>query len=243
VICFLYRNTHKDIRLLCNRGLIRSKDADINSLSLSIFYDYFSFSSYFLSNECDGLSFISLQKPSHRLWFGGLCLHEKHYHVIMRNATTNINESNVTDIRSNGSIAPSTMNMNSSSMSSMLERGNIAMGFNQSKILHHFVATPTGGEIIIVALNSSDVKTINQIKNHVIEIQKDFSEGNFTKPFFIHAQVVPGTKIMTEKKDLIDYSVQQIRNGYMLVLTTSDRELIAAIKQFMVFQASQHSGH
>jgi hypothetical protein len=47
----------------------------------------------------------------------------------------------------------------------MLERGNMAMGFNQSNIMHHFVATPTGGEIIIVALNSSDVKTINQIKN------------------------------------------------------------------------------
>jgi hypothetical protein len=48
---------------------------------------------------------------------------------------------------------------------------------------------------------------------------------------------------MAEKKDLINYSVQQIKNGYMLVLTTSDRELIAAIKQFMVFQASQHAGH
>jgi hypothetical protein len=182
---------------------------------------------------------LFLSKGSHSVYG----LNGEHYHVIMGNATTNINGSNVTDTRSNSTTALSAMNMNSSSMSSMLERGNIAMGFNQSKIMHHFVATPTGGEIIIVALNSSDVKTINQIRNHVIEIQKEFSEGNFTKPFFIHAQKVPGTKIMAEKKDLINYSVQQIKNGYMLVLTTSDRELIAAIKQFMVFQASQHAGH
>jgi hypothetical protein len=183
--------------------------------------------------------FVSFLSPSHTVYG----LHEKHYHVIMGNATTNIDGSNVTDIRSSSTTAPSTMNMNSSSMSSMLERGNIAMGFNQSKIMHHFVANPTGGEIIIVALNSSDVKTISQIKNHVIDIQKDFSEGNFTKPFFIHAQEVPGTKIMAEKKDLINYSVQQIKNGYMLVLTTSDRQLIDAIKQFMAFQASQHASH
>ena len=83
-------------------------------------------------------------------------------------------------------IAPSAMNMNSSSMSSMLARGNIAMGFNQSKIMHHFIATPTGGEIMIVALNS-DNDTIKQIRNHVLDIQNEFSQGNFTKPFFIHA--------------------------------------------------------
>jgi hypothetical protein len=169
-------------------------------------------------------------------------LQQEYHHVVITNAATSINGSNINDHHRNSTMGHVVMNMNSTSMSSMLARGNIAMGFNQSKIMHHFVATPTGGEIIIVALNSSDAKTTNEIRNHVIEIQKDFSEGNFSKPFFIHAQEVPGTKIMAEKKDLINYSVQQIRNGYMLVLATSDRELIAAIKQFMVFQASQHAG-
>src|ERR1041384_4325213 len=45
-------------------------------------------------------------------------------------------------------------------MKDMIERGNMAMGFNQSKIMHHFIATPTGGEIMIVALNSTDNNTI-----------------------------------------------------------------------------------
>jgi hypothetical protein len=88
----------------------------------------------------------------------------------------------------------------SSASTSMLERGAIAMGFNQSKISHHFKSTPTGGEILITALNNSDIETIKQIKNHISIIQKEFSLGNFTKPFYIHAQDVPGTKIMSEKK-------------------------------------------
>jgi hypothetical protein len=140
-------------------------------------------------------------------------------------------------------IAPSAMNMNSISMSSMLARGNIAMGFNQSKIMHHFIATPTGGEIMIVALNSSDNDTIKQIRNHVLDIQNEFSQGNFTKPFFIHAQQVPGTKLMGEKKDLIRYSIKQINNGSVLLLTTNDQQLIVAIHQFIAFQTAQHSGH
>jgi hypothetical protein len=137
------------------------------------------------------------------------------------------------------------MNMGNSTMnpSSMLQRGDIAMGFNQNKIMHYFIATPTGGEIMIVALNSNDNDTIKQIKNHVLDIQKEFSQGNFTKPFYIHAQQVPGTKLMAEKKDLIRYSIRQINNGSVLLLTTNDQQLVAAIHQFIAFQTAQHMGH
>jgi hypothetical protein len=132
---------------------------------------------------------------------------------------------------------------NNVTKNNMIERGNIAMGFNQDKIIHHFIATPTGCEIMIVALNSSDNDTINQIRNHVIDIQKEFSKGNFTKPFFIHAQQVPGTELMTEKKDPLKYSILEVKNGSALLLTTNNQQLIGAIHQFIAFQTGQHSGH
>jgi hypothetical protein len=125
----------------------------------------------------------------------------------------------------------------------MLERGNIAMSFDQKKIMHHFMAAPTGGQIMIVASDSNDQETIIRIKTHVVDIQEEFSQGNFTKPFFIHDQEVPGTKVMIEKKDLIKYSIKERDNGATLVLTTDDRELLRAIQQFMEFQGSQHTGH
>jgi plastocyanin len=126
---------------------------------------------------------------------------------------------------------------------SMLQRGDIAMGFNQSKISHQFKSTPTGGEILITALNNSDIETIKQIKNHISIIQKEFSSGNFTKPFYIHVKDVPGTKIMSEKKDLIKYSINEINNGAILILETKDKELLYAIHQFMAFQGTEHLGH
>ena len=125
----------------------------------------------------------------------------------------------------------------------MLERGNMAMGFNQSKIHHHFMATSKGGEIMIMSINMSDTQAINEIRSHVKDIQYEFSQGNFTKPFYIHAQVVPGTDVMTAKRDLIQYSIKDIDGGSILILTTNDTELLDAIQQFMNFQSSQHMGH
>jgi len=125
----------------------------------------------------------------------------------------------------------------------MLERGNIAMGFNQTKIMHHFMSTSTGGQIMIVPLNMNDTKTINEIKSHIKDIQYQFSQGNFTKPFYIHNQIVPGTQVMTAKKDLIQYTINDIEGGSILILTTNDTELLDAIQQFMDFQSNQHMGH
>jgi hypothetical protein len=158
-----------------------------------------------------------------------------------------ISENNNSNVKQTSSLDNAYDSLNRSEMNAtmmeMMERGNVAMGFNQNKITHQFISTPFGGEIIITALNASDRQTINQIKNHVLEIQKEFSQGNFTRPFFIHTQEVPGTNLMFEKKDLIKYDRLGINDGSKLILTTKDRQLIGAINQFMEFQASQHHGH
>ena len=144
---------------------------------------------------------------------------------------------------SNRTVNPITNTTAGFNQTAMLERGNIAMGFNQSMIHHHFMSTTTGGEIMIMSENMSDVQTITAIQNHVRDIRYQFSQGNFTKPFYIHAQIVPGTDIMTAKKDLINYSIKDIDGGSVLILTTNDTQLLNAIQQFMNFQSSQHMGH
>ena len=135
------------------------------------------------------------------------------------------------------------INMNNSDVSGMLERGNIAMGFDQNKISHQFIPLPDGGIIRISALDSTDNKTITQIKSHTKDIQKEFAEGNFTKPFFIHSQNVPGTDVMNLKRDLIEYRIDDMNNGANLILFSNDKELTRAINQFMKYQAGEHKGH
>jgi hypothetical protein len=36
------------------------------------------------------------------------------------------------------------------------------MGFNQNKIAHDFRSTPTGGEIMITALDTNDTETVTE---------------------------------------------------------------------------------
>jgi len=46
--------------------------------------------------------------------------------------------------------------MNSHNMTQMMQRGNLAMGFDQSKIAHEFSTTKNGGQIKITALDEKD---------------------------------------------------------------------------------------
>ncbi|MDP8906175.1 MAG: hypothetical protein M3M88_01490 [Thermoproteota archaeon] len=48
---------------------------------------------------------------------------------------------------------------------------------------------------------------------------------------------------MNEKKDSIEYDIKQINNGYILLMSTGDWEVLNAIKDFMTFQGSEHVMH
>jgi hypothetical protein len=135
-----------------------------------------------------------------------------------------------------------TMNLNMN-QTEMLKRGDIAMEFNQSKISHQFVVAHDGGQIKISALDSNDNQTISQIKDHVENIQEEFSAGDFNRSSFIHATNVPGADVMTDKKDLIDYGIVEMNNGSSLILKTNDTEVVDAIGKFMEFQSIEHRGH
>ena len=75
------------------------------------------------------------------------------------------------------------------------------------------------------------------------DIQKDFTEGNFTKPFYIHAQSIPGIDIMSQNKDQIQYHIRDLRNGSILLLITNNSSLINSINEFMTYQSTEHTGH
>ena len=163
--------------------------------------------------------------------------------IILQSANTNLvvtyaQESSLDSLQ-NGLSQP----MNSHNMTQMMQRGNLSMGFDQSKIAHEFSTTKNGGQIKITALDEKDNNTINQIKSHTRDIQNDFTEGNFTKPLFIHAESVPGTDAMTQNKDQIQYKIQDLKNGSILLLITNNSSLVSSINQFMTYQSTEHKGH
>ena len=68
----------------------------------------------------------------------------------------------------------------------------------------------------------SSSNTQNQIREDAINIQSDFSNINFTKPFFIHAEHLPRTKTMDIKSDLFEYAIRHLNNDSELSMIIKD---------------------
>lgn len=121
------------------------------------------------------------------------------------------------------------------------ERGATAegMGVDQYASTHVFDALTDGGRIEF-QYDSDDVEAIDQIRSHLREIELAFQRGDFSTPAFVHAQEVPGTAVMAERREHIEYRYRDLPRGGELRLTTQDPEALAAIREFMTFQRTDH---
>ena len=122
----------------------------------------------------------------------------------------------------------------------MDRRGNLAMGFDQTKITHTFTALETGGEILIKAKDASDATTSAQIQHHVKDIEKAFAEGDFSKPFFIHDEKVPGADDLKAEKNALEYRSQTLGDGARLSIVTKSPKAKEALHTFLRYQSREH---
>ena len=124
------------------------------------------------------------------------------------------------------------------------ERGRFAMGVDQYTSTHLFDALADGGRIELQR-DVDDPEGIATIRLHLQDIADLFQRGDFRIPGYVHAQEVPGTATMAEKKDLIRYEYADLPRGGEVRITTSDPAALAAVHEFMAFQRSDHraGGH
>lgn len=132
-----------------------------------------------------------------------------------------------------------------SAFAAVQERGRGVMGVDQYTSQHVFEDTPDGGRVVLERADSSDMEAIAQIRLHMREILADFTAGDFSKPFGVHAQVVPGTPVMAAKRDAVRYEVVDRPRGAELRISTADSAALAAVREFLAFQRMDHraAGH
>jgi hypothetical protein len=104
---------------------------------------------------------------------------------------------------------------------------------------HQFVATPDGGDIILERQIHEDLG-INQIRAHLLLIARSFARGDFSVPGFVHDKPVPGTAVMSDRADKIDYSVEDLPHGGVVHMQTKDPEALTAIHSFIAFEIAEH---
>jgi hypothetical protein len=135
-----------------------------------------------------------------------------------------------------------------SAFAAVQERGKGVMGVDQYTSQHVFEDLLDGGRIVLERNDSTDVAAISQIRSHMRDILADFTRGDFSKPFGVHAQQVPGTEVMASRRDSLKYDVFDRPRGAELRIMTSDPVALAAVHEFLAFQrmdhrAAGHDGH
>ncbi|MDH4131722.1 MAG: hypothetical protein OEV95_07925 [Gemmatimonadota bacterium] len=126
----------------------------------------------------------------------------------------------------------------------MQDRGKAAMGVDQYTSSHVFESLPDGGRIVL-RRDVEDSAGVTAIRTHMEDIARRFAAGDFAIPGFVHAQDVPGTRLMAERRVLIVYTPDTLPRGGQVRITTGDPVARAAIHEFLAFQRRDHhaAGH
>jgi len=124
--------------------------------------------------------------------------------------------------------------------SQMDERGEKGMGFSQSATTHHFFLKTDGGVIQVEAKDSADVTSRDQIRMHLGHIARAFQTGDFDIPMFVHDTVPPGVPEMKRLQKEIRYKFEESASGGRVVISSADKNAIAAIHAFLRFQIEEH---
>lgn len=132
-----------------------------------------------------------------------------------------------------------------SAFAEVQDRGASVMGVDQYTSTHVFEDLPDGGRILLDRADPADSAGFATIRAHMRQIAADFTAGDFSKPFAVHAMVVPGTKTMAERRDRITYEATDRPQGAEVRIRSADAQAIAAVHEFLAFQRSDHraAGH
>jgi hypothetical protein len=132
-----------------------------------------------------------------------------------------------------------------SAFAALQTRGAAVMGVDQYMSAHVFEDLPDGGRIVLDRADSTDTAAVATIRAHMRDIATAFKEGDFNRPFQVHARQVPGTDVMARLKDHITYEASDRPRGAQVRITSSDSLAVMAIHAFLAFQRMDHraAGH
>lgn len=120
------------------------------------------------------------------------------------------------------------------------EHGDHVMGFSHEKTTHHFELSYDGGAIDVRANDLKDTESRDQIRSHFRHIAQMFADGNFNAPMLVHGTNVPGTGVMTKRKDQLHWTLTETPRGARLRVIADSQPALDAVHEFVRFQIEDH---
>jgi hypothetical protein len=119
-------------------------------------------------------------------------------------------------------------------------RGEQGMGFSQTATTHHFLLTPDGGVIQVEVNDASDAGQLADVRMHLHHIAAAFQQGDFDIPMFVHDTIPPGEPEMKTLRGQIHYTVEETETGGRVVISSTNKDAVEAVHQFLIFQIQEH---
>ncbi len=120
------------------------------------------------------------------------------------------------------------------------DMGAQVMPFDLGQTTHIFEMTESGGIQQVIADDPSDSAQIELIQQHLLHESMLFSSGDFTDPFSLHGDEMPGANELAAGADKISIDYAALPNGAQITFTTQDLHLITAIHRWFGAQLSDH---
>jgi hypothetical protein len=124
--------------------------------------------------------------------------------------------------------------------SDLNHRGEQGMGFSLTATTHHFLLKPDGGVIQVEVNDASDANQLADVRMHLHHIAAAFQKGDFDIPMFVHDTVPPGEPEMKRLRDQIQYSLEETKTGGRVVISSTNKNAVVAIHEFLIFQIQEH---
>jgi len=124
--------------------------------------------------------------------------------------------------------------------SDLNHRGEQGMGFSQGATTHHFLLKSDGGVIQVEVNDSSDANQLADVRMHLHHIAAAFQQGDFDIPMFVHDTVPPGEPEMKALHGQIHYLLEEIKTGGRVVISSTNKDAVEAVHQFLIFQIQEH---
>ena len=124
------------------------------------------------------------------------------------------------------------------------QRGTHVMPFDLEKTLHVFSKTVDGGIQQVITKQKEDTVQIQLIRDHLLEISEEFSQGDFSKPEHIHGENMPGLAVLkTAGPDRLKIEYLELPDGAQITYSAKLPRFINAIHHWFDAQLGDHARH
>ncbi|MGC2634169.1 MAG: hypothetical protein WA215_08150 [Candidatus Cybelea sp.] len=81
---------------------------------------------------------------------------------------------------------------------------------------------------------------ISLVRSHLLQEAAKFARGDYSDPAYIHGKAMPGLARLASGVSLVSVRYSETPTGAAIIFSSSDRDMVSTIHQWLVAQQRDH---